>query len=115
MIGPSGNLFAPADVNPLIKPNDNSTFDCPQQNKPVHWEANHTFNPAAIVLNGKVCVLYRAEDDSGSNTIGSHTSRLGLAESEDGLHFTQRPAPVFIAITIRKKQTKKAEVAKIRG
>jgi predicted GH43/DUF377 family glycosyl hydrolase len=27
--------------------------------------------------------------------IGMHTSRLGLAESEDGIHFTRRPAPVF--------------------
>ena len=27
--------------------------------------------------------------------IGGHTSRLGLAESEDGIHFTRRPEPVF--------------------
>jgi beta-1,2-mannosidase len=28
-------------------------------------------------------------------TIGGHTSRLGLAESKDGIHFTRLPAPVF--------------------
>ncbi len=92
MLGP---FVRPADINPLIKPDPAATFDCPLQKKSVHWEASHTFNPAAIVFDGKVCVLYRAEDDSGSNQIGSHTSRLGLAESEDGLHFTRRPAPVF--------------------
>ncbi len=27
--------------------------------------------------------------------IGLHTSRLGLAESDDGIHFTRRPEPVF--------------------
>ncbi len=27
--------------------------------------------------------------------IGGHTSRIGLAESEDGVHFTRQPAPVF--------------------
>jgi predicted GH43/DUF377 family glycosyl hydrolase len=62
---------------------------------PVHWEALHTFNPAAVVRNGKVMLLYRAEDDTGSMEIGGHTSRLGLAESDDGVHFTRRGSPVF--------------------
>ena len=35
-------------------------------------------------------MLYRAEDDSGAMEIGGHTSRLGLAESKDGIHFTRR-------------------------
>ena len=61
----------------------------------MHWEALHTFNPAAVVRNGKVTVLYRAEDNSGSMQIGMHTSRLGMAESSDGIHFVQRPTPVF--------------------
>ena len=61
----------------------------------MHWEALHTFNPAAIVRDGKVYVLYRAEDDSGTMQIGMHTSRLGLAESEDGIHFTRTGEPVF--------------------
>jgi predicted GH43/DUF377 family glycosyl hydrolase len=47
------------------------------------------------VRNGKVYVLYRAEDDSGSMQIGMHTSRLGLAESTDGIHFTRSATPVF--------------------
>ncbi len=61
----------------------------------MHWEALHTFNPAAVVRDGKVYVLYRAEDDSGEEIIGGHTSRLGLAVSDDGVHFTREPQPVF--------------------
>ena len=40
-------------------------------------------------------MLYRAEDNSGAMEIGGHTSRLGLAESEDGIHFTRMGEPVF--------------------
>jgi predicted GH43/DUF377 family glycosyl hydrolase len=62
--------------------------------KLVAWEANDTFNPGAVVKNGKVVVLYRAEDLFGIG-IGFRTSRLGYAESTDGLHFTRRKAPVL--------------------
>lgn len=85
----------PAGVSLIISPQPASTFTDPISKQPVHWEALHTFNPAAIVRNGKVYVLYRAEDDSGSMMIGGHTSRLGLATSDDGLHFTREAAPVF--------------------
>jgi beta-1,2-mannosidase len=71
------------------------TFFDPMRKKPIAWEALHTLNPAAIVRNGKVVVLYRAEDDSDTMATGIHTSRLGLAESDDGIHFTRRPASVF--------------------
>jgi predicted GH43/DUF377 family glycosyl hydrolase len=87
--------FARPVDEPVIRPNPESTFTDPITGKPVHWEALHTFNPAAVVRNGKVYVLYRAEDDSGSMQIGMHTSRLGLAESQDGVHFTRSPEPVF--------------------
>ncbi|MGC1298523.1 MAG: glycoside hydrolase family 130 protein [Alloacidobacterium sp.] len=85
----------PASGNPVIAPNPASSFDDPIRRAPVHWEALHTFNPAAIVRNGKVYLLYRAEDDSGEMRIGMHTSRLGLAESDDGVHFTRSATPVF--------------------
>jgi predicted GH43/DUF377 family glycosyl hydrolase len=80
---------------PVITPNAKSVFTDPITSQPVHWEALHTFNPAAIVRDGKIYVLYRAEDDSGSMVIGMHTSRLGLASSSDGVHFTTEPKPVF--------------------
>jgi predicted GH43/DUF377 family glycosyl hydrolase len=80
---------------PVIAPDKSSTFNDPLRPTPVHWEALHTFNPAAIVRDGKIFVLYRAEDDSGEMQIGMHTSRLGLATSTDGVTFTRQPAPVF--------------------
>ena len=80
---------------PIIEPKPQSVFTDPITGKPVHWEALHTFNPAAIVRDGKVYVLYRAEDNSGTMVIGMHTSRLGLATSDDGVHFTTGPTPIF--------------------
>jgi predicted GH43/DUF377 family glycosyl hydrolase len=52
------------------------------------WEAAGTFNPATVVYDGKIVMLYRAQDSSG-------TSRLGYAESSDGIHFTRRAEPVL--------------------
>jgi len=89
-----GPFTRPADAQPIIKPDPASVFNCPMRKAPVHWEAKHTFNPAAIVKDGKVYVLYRAEDDNGAG-IGGFTSRLGLAVSEDGIHFKKMPEPVF--------------------
>ena len=90
-----GPFARPDNAGPVVRPDPAAVFDCPMRGKPVHWEALHTFNPAAVVHDGKVCVLYRAEDDTGAKAIGNHTSRLGLATSDDGLHFTAGPTPVF--------------------
>ncbi len=90
-----GPFARPASGNPVITPRPQSTFEDPIQHAGVHWEALHTFNPAAMVRDHKVYVLYRAEDDSGTMQIGMHTSRLGLAESADGVHFTRRGEPIF--------------------
>jgi beta-1,2-mannosidase len=79
---------------PVIRPSA-ATFTDPLTSQTVSWEKLHTFNPAAIVRNGKICVLYRAEDDTGKMGLGNHTSRIGLAESTDGIHFTRLPEPVF--------------------
>src|ERR1017187_1785744 len=78
-----GHFVRPDGVNPAITPRADSVFFCPMRKTQIHWEALHTFNPAAVVRNGKVYVLYRAEDDTGEMQIGMHTSRLGLAESDD--------------------------------
>src|SRR6185437_4524961 len=90
-----GPFARPAKGNPVIAPNAQSKFTDPVLHEPVQWEALHTFNPAAIVRDHKIYVLYRAEDSSGAMQIGMHTSRLGLAESADGIHFRRRPDPVF--------------------
>ena len=90
-----GPFVKPAAVNPIIAPSATSTFLSPMTDSVVRWEELATFNPAAVVRDGKVYVLYRAEDASGKTEIGFHTSRIGLAESADGLRFTRRAAPVL--------------------
>jgi beta-1,2-mannosidase len=90
-----GPFTRPGTGNPVVSPDPSSMFQDPILHQPVAWEALHTFNPAAIVRHGKVYVLYRAEDNSGAMEIGGHTSRLGLAESSDGIHFKREGEPVF--------------------
>ncbi len=65
-----------ASNDPIISPRGDS------------WESAGTFNPAVILHNGKLVMLYRAQDKLG-------TSRLGYAESADGVHFTRASQPVF--------------------
>lgn len=89
-----GNFIRPAGLNPIISPDSTSSFVSPVNNTRVNWEANDTFNPGAVVKNGKVVLLYRAEDRFGEG-IGKRTSRIGYAESFDGIHFVRRPTPVL--------------------
>jgi predicted GH43/DUF377 family glycosyl hydrolase len=81
-------------ADPILKPNPVPEFLCPMTGQAVRWEQDNVFNPAAVVKDGKVYVLYRAEDDSGIG-IGAHTSRIGLAFSSDGSHFRTEPVPVL--------------------
>ncbi len=81
-------------INPIILPDTTSLFYDSLVGKNMAWESNDTFNPAAVIINGKVVVLYRAEDKSGIG-IGFRTSRLGYADSNDGLHFKRLKTPVF--------------------
>ena len=94
MLGP---FDKPKGVNPILTPNKTATLRARPGDEPVHWEETATFNPAAVVRNGSVYVLYRAEDATGEQRIGYHTSRIGLAQSTDGLRFTRRPSPVLYA------------------
>jgi predicted GH43/DUF377 family glycosyl hydrolase len=90
-----GPFAKPRAANPIIVPTGASTVRSPMTDSLVRWEEYATFNPAAVVRGNKVYVLYRAEDATGDSTIGHHTSRIGLAESADGLHFTRRATPVL--------------------
>jgi len=78
-------------ANPVLVPGSNTFFD-PMWKKQIAWENKDVFNPAIVVRNDTVFMLYRAED-----TIGKYagTSRIGLAYSTDALHFTKLKAPVF--------------------
>jgi predicted GH43/DUF377 family glycosyl hydrolase len=83
--------FGKSASNPVLSPRADTIFPCPL-NGDLAWEAKDVFNPAAIVHDGKVHLLYRAEDYEGRH---AGTSRIGLATSEDGVNFTREPQPVF--------------------
>ena len=81
--------FEKADsINPIMEPSSDQLFFCPLGKKEVKWEERNVLNPSAIVKDGKVYLIYRAQDND-------MTSRLGLAISEDGLHFIKQQAPVL--------------------
>ena len=80
------------EVNPILAPDSTTEFFCPVRKEKLKWEEKDVFNPAAIVRNDTVFLLYRAEDKIGKF---AGTSRIGLAWSTDGLHFTRRPSPVL--------------------
>lgn len=78
-------------VNPILLPGGR-TFQCPVRGTTVLWEEKDVFNPAAVVRHDTVYMLFRAEDKIGKH---AGTSRIGLAISADGLHFTKRNQPVL--------------------
>ena len=78
-------------VNPVLVPGD-AEFICPVRHEKIKWEEKDVFNPAVVVRDGKIYMLYRAEDKIGKY---AGTSRIGLAESHDGLHFKKYSTPVF--------------------
>jgi predicted GH43/DUF377 family glycosyl hydrolase len=81
--------FIKADSqNPILSPSLQSRFQDPIANKMVGWENKNVLNPTALVRDGLVHLLYRAQDSLG-------TSRIGLATSEDGIHFKKNPEPIL--------------------
>ena len=64
--------------NPILRPRNDKD-----------WEREATFNPAAIKVGDKTHLLYRAVGGDG-------VSRIGHAESQDGINFNERSDfPVF--------------------
>ena len=82
--------------NPILSAKANTVFYCPIRKKEIRWEEKDVYNPTAVVRKNKVYMIYRAEDTVRS--VGG-TSRLGLAISSDGIHFTRIPSRFFIPIT----------------
>lgn len=66
-----------ASDKPVISPQGNG------------FESAGTFNPTVAKYDGKIVMLYRAQDNKGK-------SSLGYATSDDGVHFTRRPEPVMV-------------------
>jgi hypothetical protein len=69
--------FTNYSENPIMKPNPEND-----------WESRFVYNPAAIVRDQQVYMLYRAQ---GPDLV----SRIGLATSQDGIHFIRRTRPVM--------------------
>ena len=86
-IGPFTRQAPPA---PVIRPDPDATFENPINHEIVHWEKSWVYNPAAVARDGKIVVLYRAQQGAGNSC-----SRIGYAEGSDGFHLTCDPAPVY--------------------
>jgi predicted GH43/DUF377 family glycosyl hydrolase len=87
VVAASGLLFS-AGLHPTLGSWSRVSNDPVISPQSDGWESAGTFNPAVVRYKGKVVMLYRAQDKSG-------TSRLGYAESVDGIHFTRRTEPVL--------------------
>jgi beta-1,2-mannosidase len=86
--------FKKHNINPILSADSSYSFFCPMRQQNVKWQRADVFNPAAIVKDGKVMLLFRAEDNPKAH-LGGRTSRIGLAESKDGVHFKCLPEPVL--------------------
>jgi len=78
-------------ANPVLGPGT-GVFTDPIRKQVVKWEEKDVFNPAIAVRGDTLIMLYRAEDSVGKY---AGTSRIGLAKSTDGIHFTRMATPVF--------------------
>jgi predicted GH43/DUF377 family glycosyl hydrolase len=76
------------DHNPIMEPDVHADFNCPMRRKNIRWSEKNVFNPAAIVRDDRVWLLFRAQDERG-------TSRIGLADSKDGFEFRKKSKPVL--------------------
>ncbi|MEK7094467.1 MAG: hypothetical protein AAB903_03970 [Patescibacteria group bacterium] len=70
--------FKRANQNPILVPD--SKFK---------WKEKAVLNPAALYLDGKVHMIYRAMDNE-------NTSVLGYASSKDGIRFTEDSQPIYL-------------------
>jgi len=66
-----------AKENPILTPSD------------LPWENMLVFNPGAIVHKKQIYLLYRAQGKDDP------FSRLGIAKSTDGIHFTRSQDPLY--------------------
>jgi len=72
-------LFERYSKNPILEPSSRNA-----------WESKAVFNPAAIYLNKKTHIIYRAMSED-------NTSTLGYASSKDGFNIDERlPYPIYI-------------------
>jgi len=87
-------IFTKTAQNPVLEPDSAYVFYSPVKKDSVRWQKADVFNPAAIVKDNRIYLLFRAEDNPAA-ILGGRTSRIGLAYSDDGIHFTKYPVPVL--------------------
>ena len=81
-------LFAAAQFSPPFGSWERLSLKPVISPQGTDFESAGTFNPAVVEKDGKIVMLYRAQDKKG-------TSTLGYAVSADGIHFQRSPKPVF--------------------
>lgn len=91
--------FVKPEQNPVMEADSSFQFLDPITDTLVRWQKADVFNPAAVVRNDTVFMLFRAEDNPKAY-LGGRTSRIGLAWSTDGLNFTKHPEPVLYPDTL---------------
>lgn len=89
LLGLEGPFSAPRRI---LEAREDLTFNCPVSKAKVAWAAKDVFNAAAVVHDGRVCLLVRAEDQVGRY---AGVSRIGLATSHDAETFVLEPEPVL--------------------
>ena len=86
--------FIKTKENPIVRADSTITFICPVTKEKVKWQKADVFNPAAIVKDDKVYLFTRCEDNKSAG-LGRRTSRIGIAVSDDGIHFKSFKDPVL--------------------
>ena len=76
------------DANPILRPSSDYSFLDPISSETRYFEEKNVLNPSAVVKNGLVHLIYRAQDSL-------MTSRLALATSSDGIHFEKSAEPIL--------------------
>ncbi len=69
--------FEPSTANPILRPQGDG------------WQSTNLYNPAAIVVDDRVALLYRAH-------AADLVSRIGIAWSDDGIHFEREAEPLVV-------------------
>ena len=76
------------DANPILRPSSNYSFLDPISSETRYFEEKNVLNPSAVVKDGLVHLIYRAQDSLMA-------SRLALATSSDGIHFEKSAEPIL--------------------
>ena len=83
-----GSFEKVSEANPILRPSSNYSFLDPITSETRYFEEKNVLNPSAVVKDGLVHLIYRAQDSL-------MTSRLALATSVDGIHFEKQTEPIL--------------------